>query len=133
MWWSVTCPLTQVKPSSPDFFEVDQGLYASKISSLPIRKDIVFLGRYDASAVQFDRETERVLYDHGSWYASKTFFDPVKSRRILWGWIPEDDSYGPERGWQGMQSLPREMSYDHELNMYEAQKCGFAHSNCLVL
>ncbi|KAK9228766.1 hypothetical protein WN944_021722 [Citrus x changshan-huyou] len=28
-------------------------------------------------------------YDYGQFYASKTFFDSAKNRRILWGWINE--------------------------------------------
>lgn len=31
-------------------------------------------------------------YDYGKFYASKTFFDRVKKRRILWGWINESSS-----------------------------------------
>lgn len=26
-------------------------------------------------------------YDFGQFYASKTFYDPVKKRQILWGWV----------------------------------------------
>ncbi|XP_059075908.1 beta-fructofuranosidase, insoluble isoenzyme CWINV2-like [Cryptomeria japonica] len=31
-------------------------------------------------------------YDYGKFYASKTFYDDNKGRRILWGWINESDS-----------------------------------------
>ncbi|KAE8666316.1 Beta-fructofuranosidase, insoluble isoenzyme CWINV2 [Hibiscus syriacus] len=31
-------------------------------------------------------------YDYGNFYASKTFFDPAKKRRVLWGWVNESDS-----------------------------------------
>ncbi|KAK8505268.1 hypothetical protein V6N12_067237 [Hibiscus sabdariffa] len=44
-------------------------------------------------------------YDYGKFYASKTFFDSGKKRRILWGWIPESDSTTDdiEKGWSGLQ------------------------------
>jgi len=44
--------------------------------------------------------------DTGSFYASKDFYDPVKDRRILWGWatIPS-----------GLQTLPREITWNPEL------------------
>lgn len=49
---------------------------------------------------------DEVLIDHGHYYASKDFFDPVMKRRILWGWatIPG-----------GCQSLPRSITYHPEL------------------
>ncbi|KAH7516564.1 hypothetical protein FEM48_Zijuj10G0148400 [Ziziphus jujuba var. spinosa] len=31
-------------------------------------------------------------YDYGNFYASKTFYDPLKHRRILWGWANESDA-----------------------------------------
>jgi beta-fructofuranosidase len=44
-------------------------------------------------------------YDHGKFYASKTFFDSVKNRRILWGWVNESDSIEDDmdKGWSGLQ------------------------------
>ncbi|EPQ29873.1 uncharacterized protein PFL1_02546 [Pseudozyma flocculosa PF-1] len=52
------------------------------------------------------------LLDHGCLYAASSFQDPVKDRRIMWGWITEDDL--PEdqyerQGWSGCLSLPREL------------------------
>ena len=46
-------------------------------------------------------------YDYGKFYASKTFFDSIKNRRILWGWlnessIPADDI---KKGWAGVQVI----------------------------
>ena len=44
--------------------------------------------------------------DHGKYYATKDFFDPVKKRRVLWGWgVPPLDA----------QSLPREVTWNPEL------------------
>lgn len=44
-------------------------------------------------------------YDYGKFYASKTFFDSVKKRRILWGWINESSSVADDikKGWSGVQ------------------------------
>ena len=46
-------------------------------------------------------------YDYGKFYASKTFFDDNKSRRILWGWINESDSVADDlnKGWASVQVL----------------------------
>ncbi|XP_050285566.1 fructan 6-exohydrolase-like [Quercus robur] len=53
-------------------------------------------------------------YDYGKFYASKTFFDSLKNRRILWGWlnessIPADDI---KKGWAGIQAIPRTIWLD---------------------
>lgn len=44
-------------------------------------------------------------YDYGNFYASKSFFDPSKNRRILWGWANESDSVAGDvkKGWAGIQ------------------------------
>ncbi|CAF1099930.1 unnamed protein product [Rotaria magnacalcarata] len=47
------------------------------------------------------------LIDHGKFYASKTFYDPMNDQQIIMGWTSEDDNLGPQRGWQGFHTLPR--------------------------
>ena len=44
-------------------------------------------------------------YDYGNFYASKTFYDPLKMRRILWGWANESDTRDDDvaKGWAGIQ------------------------------
>lgn len=52
------------------------------------------------------------ILDHGSLYAATTFYHQPTSRRILWGWITEDDlaeSRYDQQGWSGCISLPREI------------------------
>ncbi|KAJ2958159.1 hypothetical protein NQZ79_g6252 [Umbelopsis isabellina] len=52
------------------------------------------------------------ILDHGCYYAAMTFFDPVGYQRILWGWLPEDDTTSEQRalqGWVGCLALPREL------------------------
>ncbi|KAL6137510.1 hypothetical protein ACLB2K_062802 [Fragaria x ananassa] len=53
-------------------------------------------------------------YDYGKFYASKTFFDSAKNRRILWGWINESSSVNDDikKGWSGIQAVPRTLVLD---------------------
>ncbi|KAJ9537458.1 hypothetical protein OSB04_030191 [Centaurea solstitialis] len=48
-------------------------------------------------------------YDYGRLYASKSFYDNAKQRRVLWGWVNEGDSESDsvKKGWSGLQSFPR--------------------------
>ncbi|XP_059304954.1 acid beta-fructofuranosidase AIV-18 isoform X2 [Lycium ferocissimum] len=52
--------------------------------------------------------------DYGKYYASKTFYDPKKQRRVLWGWVGETDSESADlqKGWSSLQSIPRTVLYD---------------------
>lgn len=76
-------------------------------------QDSYVLGRYDPKTDRFVAESDFVgggldkRYDHGKFYASKTFYDPIKKRRILWGWINESDSESDwiQREWSGLQVL----------------------------
>lgn len=53
-------------------------------------------------------------YDYGKFYASKTFYDNEKNRRILWGWINESSSVANDisKGWAGIQAIPRTIWLD---------------------
>ncbi|XP_034673696.1 acid beta-fructofuranosidase [Vitis riparia] len=53
-------------------------------------------------------------YDYGKFYASKTFYDQNKQRRILWGWIGETDGESADikKGWASVQSIPRTVVFD---------------------
>lgn len=46
-------------------------------------------------------------YDYGKFYASKTFYDQNKKRRVLWGWVTETDSEAADvkKGWASIQVL----------------------------
>ena len=70
--------------------------------------------RYFPDAGMVDNRTG-LRYDYGNFYASKTFFDPVKQRRILWGWSNESDSVQDDVGkqWAGVQTIPRAVWLDH--------------------
>ena len=54
------------------------------------------------------------LVDHGRFYASKTFYDPINDQQIIMGWVSEEDDLGPQRGWQGCHSLPRAISLSED-------------------
>ncbi|KNA16664.1 hypothetical protein SOVF_087020 [Spinacia oleracea] len=55
-------------------------------------------------------------YDYGKFYASKTFYDQEKKRRILWGWVTEGDSEAADvrKGWASLQGVPRTVLYDQK-------------------
>ncbi|OKO98534.1 Beta-fructofuranosidase, insoluble isoenzyme 3 [Penicillium subrubescens] len=49
-------------------------------------------------------------FDHGCLYAANSFWDPLTSQRIVYGWITEEDlpdEHRHRQGWSGMISLPR--------------------------
>ncbi|KAI5015492.1 hypothetical protein ZWY2020_056882 [Hordeum vulgare] len=47
--------------------------------------------------------------DYGTFYASKSFFDSKKGRRIVWAWSRETDSPSDDlaKGWAGLHTIPR--------------------------
>ena len=112
----------------PDFYPVlskgRQGLDTSenskdvkhvlKMSLGETHSDHYMLGRYDLEKDIFvpdkmvDDYRAWLRYDYGNFYASKTFFDVKKKRRILWAWLNESDTEadGLLKGWQGIQVSP---------------------------
>ncbi|KAF5201588.1 Beta-fructofuranosidase [Thalictrum thalictroides] len=55
-------------------------------------------------------------YDYGKFYASKTFYDQYKQRRILWSWTAESDSESADimKGWASLQAVPRVVLFDNK-------------------
>jgi beta-fructofuranosidase len=52
------------------------------------------------------------ILDHGSYYAANSFIDPLSNKRIVHGWIPEEDctdEHARRKGWNGALSIPREV------------------------
>ncbi|XP_027335737.1 beta-fructofuranosidase, cell wall isozyme-like isoform X2 [Abrus precatorius] len=85
-------------------------------ASLDDRKhDYYLIGTYNATQDIFipDKEFEGnefvLRYDFGKYYASKTFFDCEKNRRILLGWVNESSSVADDikKGWSGIHAIPR--------------------------
>ncbi|KAG0525693.1 hypothetical protein BDA96_06G078600 [Sorghum bicolor] len=92
-------------------------------NSLDLRRyDYYTVGTYHRRAERYvpddpagDGDGERRLrYDYGNFYASKTFYDPAKRRRILWGWANESDTAADDvaKGWAGIQAIPRTVWLD---------------------
>ncbi|MFS8030462.1 putative glycosidase [Helianthus anomalus] len=133
MWES---PLYEVAGSGiwecPDFFPVcvdsNNGVDTSvmnsrvkhvlKMAAFDCGRDYYLIGNYNPENEHFVPQSELTLgslrYDYGKFYASKSFFDPVKNRRILMGWVSESDSDedAHAKGWSGLQSCPRSIWLD---------------------
>eukprot|EP00026_Physarum_polycephalum_P008736 Phypoly_transcript_08836.p1 GENE.Phypoly_transcript_08836~~Phypoly_transcript_08836.p1 ORF type:complete len:388 (+),score=40.93 Phypoly_transcript_08836:242-1405(+) len=93
----------------PDFYPLGDH-FVMKASTNTVG-DMWFVGSYQTDDQIFSPMAQG-QYDYGKMYASKTFYDSLKDRRILWGWTAEMDSQNSSntRGWAGLQSLPRELT-----------------------
>ncbi|XP_022941082.1 beta-fructofuranosidase, insoluble isoenzyme CWINV1-like [Cucurbita moschata] len=116
----------------PDFYPVSingsngldtsvlDGLIKHVLKASFNNNDHYVLGRYTPETDTFSVETNflsngsDMRYDYGKFYASKSFYDSDKKRRILWGWILESDSEVDDisKGWSGLQSIPRSILLD---------------------
>ncbi|XP_015688117.1 beta-fructofuranosidase, insoluble isoenzyme 4 isoform X3 [Oryza brachyantha] len=82
--------------------------------------DKYMVGVYDLKHDMFVPDTildDRRLWlriDYGNYYASKSFFDSRKGRRIIWGWTNETDSTSDDvaKGWAGIHAIPRTIWLD---------------------
>ncbi|CAM0958731.1 unnamed protein product [Alopecurus aequalis] len=112
-----------------DFYPVGGGdnsssevLYVIKASMDDERHDYYALGRYDAAAntwTPLDPELDLGIglrYDWGKLYASTSFYDPVKRRRVMLGYVGETDSRRADeaKGWASIQSIPRTVALDEK-------------------
>jgi len=74
-------------------------------------KDWMQVGRYDEGAPGTSGNWTGLLpavkIDAGDFYASKDFYDPVRDRRINWGWAKVPPA--------STQTLPRVITWDEEL------------------
>lgn len=85
--------------------------HVMKIGYLRKQHDYYFLGEYLSDQDKFVADTNftgtslDLRYDYGKFYASKSFFDYAKKRRILWGWVNESDTTQDDidKGWAGVQ------------------------------
>ncbi|XP_057777959.1 beta-fructofuranosidase, insoluble isoenzyme 1-like [Salvia miltiorrhiza] len=118
----------------PDFFPVStagkNGLDTSvlgpnvkhvfKVSLDLTRYEYYTIGTYDLERDRYVPDKGMIdgwnglRFDYGNFYASKSFFDPKKNRRILWGWANESDSTEQDvvKGWAGVQLIPRTVVLD---------------------
>ncbi|KAK9196718.1 hypothetical protein WN943_004849 [Citrus x changshan-huyou] len=94
--------------------------FVLKVSLDLTRYDYYTIGTYNRDKDRYVPDKDSVdgwrglRYDYGNFYASKTFFDSRKNRRILWGWANESDSTFDDmaKGWAGVQTIPREVWLD---------------------
>nr|AJW82911.1 cell wall bound invertase [Dimocarpus longan] len=137
-WIKTNNPLHSEKHTGmwecPDFFPVSTGdqngvdtsilgpnvKHVLKISLFDYHRDCYTIGTYDVNKDKFIPEEGKVggvpglRYDYGKFYASKSFFDSAKNRRILWAWVNESSSWGDDikKGWSGLQTIPRSLWLD---------------------
>ncbi|KAF5207625.1 Acid beta-fructofuranosidase [Thalictrum thalictroides] len=86
------------------------------------KNDYYALGSYDIKKDVWTPDNPELdvgiglRYDYGKFYASKTFYDQNKHRRILWGWTRETDSElaDVKKGWASLQTVPRVVVFDHK-------------------
>nr|BAF93492.1 putative cell wall invertase [Asparagus officinalis] len=108
-----------------DFFPLGEARgvtkYMLKVSMFDVSYDYYALGTYDEEGGVFTRDDASStdyrtwpMIDYGRVYASKTFLDEAKQRRILWGWSNESNSIADDvaKGWAGIQTVPRVLSLD---------------------
>ncbi|KAL5824349.1 hypothetical protein ACOSQ3_020412 [Xanthoceras sorbifolium] len=82
------------------------------------KHDYYTIGTYDVVNDKYFPDKDMIennsgmRYDYGKFYASKTFFDSEKQRRILWGWVNESSSVNDDvqKGWAG--AIPRNIWLD---------------------
>ncbi|KAG8374098.1 hypothetical protein BUALT_Bualt11G0095600 [Buddleja alternifolia] len=91
-----------------------------KVSLDVTRYEYYTLGTYSLEKDVYIPDEEMVdgwnglRYDYGNFYASKTFFDSSKNRRILWAWANESDSKADrvKKDWAGILLIPRTIVLD---------------------
>lgn len=124
-WYTVGAPGASGFPTGecPAFFELPPltpgAAQAAGSGALPTHVFKVSQGGYDyawaGSYVEAGRgepgawtaQTSAQVMDRGDFYAAKDFWDPVKGRRIAWGWATVKP--------KSAQSLPRELTWHPQL------------------
>ncbi|CAN6470212.1 unnamed protein product [Victoria cruziana] len=126
MWECVDFyPVSTMSPTGLDTSTNEMNVkYVLKASLDDLKKDFYALGSYDEANQTWSPDDPEIdvgigmRYDYGKYYASKTFYDQYKGRRILWGWIGETDSEKTdlEKGWASLQTIPRVVYLDLKTN-----------------
>ncbi|KAI3783533.1 hypothetical protein L1987_42617 [Smallanthus sonchifolius] len=109
MWECVDLyPISTKNANGLDMPTYESGVkYVLKQSGDEDRHDWYAIGSYDTVKDKWypdDPEMDvgiGLRYDYGKFYASKTFYDPSKKRRVLWGYVGETDSKKGDlkKGW----------------------------------
>ncbi|CAI0473335.1 unnamed protein product [Linum tenue] len=141
-WMKVDHPLHSTEGTGmwecPDFYPVlagaggtEVGLDTSvvgpnvkhvlKVSLDDTKHDHYTIGKYDPFVDVYTPDHDGLAdqdlgmrYDYGKYYASKTFFDWGKNRRILLGWVNESSTEDDDvaKGWAGVHTIPRKIWLD---------------------
>ncbi|CAI9093775.1 OLC1v1029346C1 [Oldenlandia corymbosa var. corymbosa] len=124
MWECVDFyPVSRVGENGLDTSYNDQTVkHVMKASLDDDRNDYYAIGTYDPVQGKWVPDDPTIdvgigmRYDYGVFYASKTFYDQEKRRRILWGWITETDSEAADiaKGWASVQGVPRTVLLDQK-------------------
>ncbi|KAL1816339.1 hypothetical protein DCAR_0520725 [Daucus carota subsp. sativus] len=85
-------------------------------------QDYYAIGTYDPMSDKWTPDDPKadvglgLRVDDGQFYASKTFYDQNKKRRIIWAWVGESDSESTDvlKGWASLQAIPRTIVFDKE-------------------
>ncbi|KAH9664935.1 Beta-fructofuranosidase insoluble isoenzyme CWINV1 [Citrus sinensis] len=114
-------PVSTKSPKGVDTSVIGPNIkHVLKVSLSNYQQDYYTIGTYNittdthiAEEGSFD-DNSGLRYDYGKFYASKTFFDSAKNRRILWGWINESSTRSDnlKKGWAGLQATPRNLWLD---------------------
>ncbi|MCO5570534.1 hypothetical protein L7F22_024257 [Adiantum nelumboides] len=138
-WKKASAPLHGVDSTGmwecPDFFPVHllgkHGLDTSSngkdvmhVLKVSCVHDYYVVGTYIASNDTFTPAQANLdagigfRYDYGKYYASKSFYDGKKKRRIIFGWVNESDDEKADiaKGWASVQSFPRMVWLDSDTN-----------------
>ncbi|KAH9536138.1 hypothetical protein CY35_17G091200 [Sphagnum magellanicum] len=94
--------------------------YVFKTSLIENGQDYYVIGTYDKDARKFVPDYPELdigsgfRYDYGKFYASKTQYDPVKNRHVVWAWVSESDSQAMDiaKGWSSVLAIPRTLALD---------------------
>ncbi|KAH1114018.1 hypothetical protein J1N35_007396 [Gossypium stocksii] len=137
-WVQAPMPLHSAKDTGmwecPDFYPVPvsgkngvdtslNGQYVKHVLKTSLddtKHDLYTIGSYDSLKDIYIPEKGSVdndsglRYDYGKYYASKTFLDSIKNRRILCGWLNESSSVADDikKGWAGVHAIPRQVWLD---------------------
>lgn len=96
-------------------------IHVLKVSLDEKRYEYYTIGMYNTDKDKFTPDKTKSIdgpgglrYDYGNFYASKTFYDPSRNRRVLWGWVNESDSSDDDvgKGWAGIMAFPRKVWLD---------------------
>ncbi|KAF5790443.1 putative sucrose:sucrose fructosyltransferase [Helianthus annuus] len=114
-------PVSTMNTNGLDMSVYGSGVkYVLKQSGDEDRHDWYAIGSYDAwNDKWYPDDPEKDLgiglrYDYGKFYASKTFYDPLKKRRVLWGYVGETDTVKEDRikRWANILNFPRTVTLD---------------------